>query len=80
MIRALSPEEETVQFKEKIEKKVEFRLDQSLVYVKFPSSHLQRFGQRGHAFRPFLSGGCAAPHVRKALRGASYVKEVDGYF
>lgn len=60
MIRAPSPEEETEQFKGEIEKEVEFRSDQSLVYVKFPSSHVQRFGKRGHSFRPFLGGGCAA--------------------
>lgn len=43
MIRALSPEEKTVQFKGEFEKEVEFRLDQSLVYVKFPNSHLLLF-------------------------------------
>lgn len=41
MIRALSPEEKTVQFKGKIEKEVEFRLDQS---------HLLLFEERGHPF------------------------------
>lgn len=50
MIRAQSPEEKTVQFKGKMEKEVEFRLDQSLVYVKLPSSHLLLFEERGHPF------------------------------
>lgn len=61
MIRALSPEEKTVQFKGEIEKEVEFRLDQSLVYVKFPNSHLLLFEKRGYPFHPFLSEGYAAP-------------------
>lgn len=79
MIRALSPEEKTVQFKGEFEKEVEFRLDQSLVYVKFPNSHLLLFEKRGHPSIPSSAKGMLL-HVRKVLSGASYVKEVDGYF
>lgn len=39
MIRALSPGKKTIQFKGRIEKEVEIRLDQSLVYVQFPKYH-----------------------------------------
>lgn len=62
MTRALSPEEETVQFKGEIEKEVEFRSDQCLVYAKFPRSHVQRFGKRGHPSAP-SSRRYAAAHA-----------------
>lgn len=73
MIRALSPEEKTVQFKGKIEKEVEFRLDQSLVYVKLPNSHLLLFEEREH---PLLQRRvrCSTPSGRFS------VKEVGGHF
>lgn len=39
MMRALSPEEETVQFKGRVEKDVEIRIDWSLASNKFSKYH-----------------------------------------
>lgn len=37
---ALSPENNTIEFKERIEKEVEIRLDLSLAYINFPKYHI----------------------------------------
>lgn len=77
MIRAQSPGEKTVQFKGKMEKKVDFRLDQSLSALSSPALTYYCL-KKEHI--PSSSEGFAAHNVRKVLSGTSYAKDVDGYF
>lgn len=79
MVRALSPEEKTIQFKGRIEKEVEIRFHQSLVCVKFPKYHTPTVEKRGH---PSLRSRVCQLHdvVRRVLSVASYIKEVEGRF
>lgn len=64
---ALSPENNTIEFKERIEKEVEIRLDLSLAYINFPKYHVstvwkklisfysKEYGQSHEVVRKILS-------------------------